>query len=273
MSIKKFKPTSPGVRGMSVSGFDEITTSKPEKSLLRAKVRPGGRNNAGRITTRHHGGGHKQQYRIIDFKRNKDGVPGKVKTIEYDPNRSARICLIQYADGEKRYILAPAGLSVGTVIMSGEQVEIKPGNCMPLKNIPLGTLLHNIELKPEKGGQMIRSAGTSATLMAKEENFAQIKLRSGEVRLVSIYCRATIGAVGNGDHNLIKVGKAGKSRHLGKRPTVRGVVMNPVDHPHGGGEGRTSGGRHPVSPWGKPTKGAKTRKNKRTDRFIVTRRK
>jgi len=273
MSIIKYKPTSPGRRGMSVSGFDEITTDKPEKSLLTGKHRTGGRNNKGRITTRHIGGGHKQQYRIIDFKRNKFGIPGKVATIEYDPNRTARICLIHYLDGEKRYILAPAGIKVGDMIVSGDNVEIKIGNAMPLKNIPLGTQLHNIELKPLKGGQMIRSAGTSATLMAKEGDYAQLKLRSGEVRLLRLECLATIGSVGNGDHNLIKVGKAGKSRHKGIRPTVRGVVMNPVDHPHGGGEGRTSGGRHPVSPWGKPTKGAKTRKNKRTDKYIVTRRK
>ena len=272
MSIKKYKPTSPGRRGMSVSGFEEVTVSKPEKSLTVAKTKNGGRNNHGRITTRHQGGGHKQKYRIIDFKRDKFGVPGKIASIEYDPNRSARICLVSYLDGEKRYILAPAGIKVGDEIVSGESVEIKIGNTMPLKNIPLGTELHNIELKPKKGGQMIRSAGCSATLMAKEDQYAQIKLRSGEVRLVEMECLATIGAVGNADHNLIKVGKAGKSRHLGIRPTVRGVVMNPVDHPHGGGEGRTSGGRHPVSPWGKPTKGAKSRKNKRTDKFIVTRR-
>ena len=257
---------------MSVSGFDEITTDTPEKALLRPKRRTHGRNNMGRITTRHRGGAHKRQYRVIDFKREKFGVPAKVATIEYDPNRSARICLLHYLDGEKRYIIAPEGIEVGQMIVSGEEVEIKTGNAMPLKNIPMGTILHNIELKPLKGGQLVRSAGTSATLMAKEGNFAQIKLRSGEVRMVHLDCLATIGSVGNGDHNLIKVGKAGKSRYKGIRPTVRGVVMNPVDHPHGGGEGKTSGGRHPVSPWGRPTKGAKTRSNKRTDKFIVSRR-
>ena len=273
MAIKKYKPTSPGQRNMSVSGFDEITTSTPEKSLLRPKSKTGGRNNNGRITTRHIGGGHKQRYRVIDFKRDKFGVPGKIATVEYDPNRTARICLVNYADGEKRYILAPDGIKVGDSIVSGEAVEIKVGNAMKIKSIPLGTQLHNIELKPLKGGQLIRSAGCSATLMAKEEQYAQIKMRSGEVRKILVECLATIGAVGNSDHNLIKVGKAGKSRHKGIRPTVRGVAMNPVDHPHGGGEGRTSGGRHPVSPWGKPTKGARTRKNKRTDTFIVSRRK
>ncbi|MCP4750234.1 MAG: 50S ribosomal protein L2 [Proteobacteria bacterium] len=272
MSIKKYKPTSPGRRGMSVSGFDGITTSKPEKSLLAPKKRRSGRNNLGRITTRHLGGGHKKRYRIVDFKRNKFDIPGKVTSIEYDPNRSARICLVNYADGEKRYIIAPEGLKVGDTIVSGDNVDIKVGNAMPLSQIPMGTLIHNIELKPLKGGQLIRSAGTSATLMAKEGRFANIKLRSGEMRLIHLECRATIGQVGNTDHSLIKLGKAGKTRHLGIRPTVRGVAMNPVDHPHGGGEGKTSGGRHPVTPWGKPTKGGRTRKNKRTDRFIVSRR-
>jgi large subunit ribosomal protein L2 len=273
MSIKKYKPTSPGRRGMSVSGFDEITASTPQKSLLAPKKRKSGRNNQGRITTRHMGGGHKRRYREVDFKRDKHNVPGRVATIEYDPNRSARICLINYADGEKRYILAPDSISVGDVLLSGENVEIKVGNAMPLKNIPLGTFIHNVELKPQKGGQLARSAGTSAVLMAKENEFAQLKLRSGEIRLVRLECLATIGQVGNPEHSLVKVGKAGKSRIQGRRPTVRGVVMNPVDHPHGGGEGRTSGGRHPVSPWGKPTKGARTRKNKRTDKYIVKRRK
>ncbi|PCI30529.1 MAG: 50S ribosomal protein L2 [SAR324 cluster bacterium] len=273
MSIKKYKPTSPGRRGMSVSGFDEITTSTPEKSLLAPKKRKSGRNNQGRITTRHMGGGHKRRYRIIDFKRDKYNVPGKIATIEYDPNRTARICLVHYIDGEKRYILAPEGVSVGDILLSGDVVEIKIGNAMPLKNIPLGTAVHNVELKPMKGGQIARSAGTSVILMAKEEKYAQLKLRSGEIRLVHLECRATIGQVGNAEHSLVKIGKAGKSRYLGRRPTVRGVVMNPVDHPHGGGEGKTSGGRHPVSPWGKPTKGARTRKNKRTDRYIVKRRK
>jgi len=273
MSIIKYKPTSPGRRGMSVSGFDEITASRPEKSLTTAQTRKCGRNNNGRITVRHMGGGHKRRYRIIDFKRNKFGVPAKVATIEYDPNRTARICLLNYVDGEKRYILAPAGIKVGEEIVSSETAEIKVGNTLPVKNIPLGTELHNVELKPLKGGQIARSAGTFVTLMAKEAGYAQLKLRSGEVRLVQLDCLATIGHVGNGDHSLIKVGKAGKSRHKGIRPTVRGVVMNPVDHPHGGGEGRTSGGRHPVTPWGKPTKGGKTRKNKRTDRFIISRKK
>ncbi|MCG8334972.1 MAG: 50S ribosomal protein L2 [Proteobacteria bacterium] len=273
MSIKKYKPTSPGRRGMSVSGFDEITISKPEKSLLGPKKRKSGRNNLGRITTRHLGGGHKKRYRIIDFKRNKFGVPGKIATIEYDPNRTARIALVVYADGEKRYIIAPEGIKVGDEIISGEQVDIKVGNTLPLKNIPLGTLIHNIELKPLKGGQLIRSAGGSATLMAKEGAFTHIKLRSGEVRLIHQECFATIGQVSNGEHSLVKLGKAGKSRYLGRRPTVRGVAMNPVDHPHGGGEGKTSGGRHPVTPWGKPTKGGRTRKNKRTDRYIVSKRK
>ena len=258
---------------MSVSGFDEITTSTPEKSLLFPQKRKSGRNNNGRITVRHMGGGHKRRYRKIDFRRDKFEIPGKVATIEYDPNRSARICLITYADGEKRYILAPAGITVGQEIISSPNAEIKTGNAMQLKGIPLGTEVHNIELKPLKGGQMARSAGTSATVMAKEGSYAQLKLRSGEVRMVHLDCLATIGAVGNSDHSLIKLGKAGKSRWKGRRPTVRGVAMNPVDHPHGGGEGRTSGGRHPVSPWGKPTKGARTRKNKRTDKFIVSRRK
>ena len=273
MAIKKYKPTTPGQRGMSVSGFDEITTSSPEKSLLAPKKRKSGRNNLGRITTRHMGGGHKKRYRIVDFKRDKFDIPGKVATIEYDPNRSARICLINYRDGEKRYIIAPSGIKVGDTIVSGEEVEIQIGNTMPLKRIPLGTAIHNIELKPLKGGQISRSAGTSATIMAKEGKFAHLRLRSGETRLVHLECRATIGQVGNSDHSLIKLGKAGKSRYMGIRPTVRGVAMNPVDHPHGGGEGRTSGGRHPVSPSGQPTKGGRTRKNKRTDRFIVSRRK
>jgi len=258
---------------MSVSGFDEITASRPEKSLLASKKRKSGRNNLGRITTRHLGGGHKKRYRIIDFKRDKFGIPGKIKTVEYDPNRTARIALVVYADGEKRYIIAPEGIKVGDEIISGESVDIKVGNTLPLKNIPLGTLIHNIELKPLKGGQLIRSAGGSATLMAKEGAFTHIKLRSGEVRLIHQECFATIGQVSNSEHSLIKLGKAGKSRYLGRRPTVRGVAMNPVDHPHGGGEGKTSGGRHPVTPWGKPTKGGRTRKNKRTDRYIVSKRK
>lgn len=271
MSIKKYKPTSPGRRGMSVSGFDAITCSTPEKSLLAPRTRKSGRNNLGRITTRHLGGGHKKRYRIIDFKRDKFGVPAKVVTVEYDPNRTARICLVNYSDGEKRYIIAPEGIRVGDVIMSGEKLDIKIGNTMPLKDIPLGTAIHNIELKPKKGGQIARSAGASAVLMAKEEAYAQVKLRSGEIRLIHLDCLATIGQVGNLDHSLVKLGKAGKSRYKGIRPTVRGVAMNPVDHPHGGGEGKTAGGRHPVSPWGKPTKGARTRKNKRTERLILSR--
>ena len=273
MSIRKYKPTSPGRRGMSVSGFDSITADRSEKSLLAPLKRKCGRNNRGRITTRHLGGGHKRRYRIIDFKRDKYDVPGKVATVEYDPNRTARICLIHYVDGEKRYILAPGGISVGDTIISGDTVDISIGNAMPLKNIPLGTMIHNVELKPQKGGQMARSAGASVIIMAKEGKYAQIKMRSGEIRLVHLNCRATIGQVGNQDHSLIKLGKAGKSRYKGRRPTVRGVAMNPVDHPHGGGEGKTSGGRHPVSPWGKPTKGARTRRNKRTDRLILSRRK
>ncbi|MGK0288992.1 MAG: large subunit ribosomal protein L2 [bacterium] len=273
MSIRKYNPTSPGRRGMSVSGFDEITTSKPEKSLIQKIKRKHGRNNLGRITSRHKSAGHKKRYRIIDFKREKFDIPGKIATIEYDPNRTARICLINYADGEKRYIIAPEGVNVGDTIASGENAEIKVGNALPLSKIPVGTTVHNIEIKPRKGGQIARSAGSSATLMSKENNYAQLKLRSGEIRLIRLECLATIGQVGNADHSLVKIGKAGKSRWKGVRPTVRGVAMNPVDHPHGGGEGRTSGGRHPVTPWGKPTKGAKTRKNKRTDKFIVSRRK
>lgn len=270
MSIKRYKPTSPGRRGMSVSGFDGITISKPEKRLLAPKKRKSGRNNHGRVTTRHCGGGHKRRYRIIDFKRDKHGIPGKIATIEYDPNRTARIALVVYADGEKRYILAAEGLKVGDEVVSGENADIKVGNNLPLRRIPLGTLIHNIELKPLKGGQLIRTAGGAATLLAKEGKFIHVKLRSGEVRLLHRDCFATIGQVGNSDHSLVKLGKAGKSRYLGRRPTVRGVAMNPVDHPHGGGEGRTSGGRHPVTPWGQPTKGGRTRKNKRTDRYIVT---
>lgn len=275
MGVKKYKPTSAGRRNMSVSTFEEITTDKPEKSLLAPLSKKAGRNNQGRITTRHQGGGHKRQYRIIDFKRNKDGVPGKVATIEYDPNRSANIALIHYADGEKRYILHPKGLKVGDVIESGPQADIKTGNALPLENIPVGTVIHNIELKAGKGGQMVRSAGTEAQLLGKDEGYVIIRLNSGEVRMVRKECRATIGQVGNLDHELIRIGKAGRSRWLGKRPTVRGSVMNPVDHPHGGGEGKAPIGRpSPVTPWGKPTIGYKTRKKKhRTDQYIVRRRK
>jgi len=272
--IKKYKPTSPARRGMSVSTFEEITTSTPEKSLLAPLFNKAGRNNQGKITTRHQGGGHKRKYRIIDFKRNKDGIPGRVATIEYDPNRTANIALINYADGEKRYILAPKGLKVGDVIESGTGADIKLGNALPLENIPVGTVIHNIELKPGHGGQMVRAAGTEAQLLGKEERYVTIRLSSGEVRKVLKVCRATIGSVGNGDHELVKIGKAGRNRWLGKRPEVRGVVMNPNDHPHGGGEGRAPIGRKsPMSPWGKPTLGYKTRKKgKASNKYIVRRR-
>ena len=273
MAIRRYKPTSPGRRGMSVASFDELTTSKPERSLLAPLKKTGGRNNQGRISVRHRGGGHKRQYRIIDFKRNKPDVPGRVATIEYDPNRSARISLIVYRDGEKRYIIAPEGLKVGDSVVSGERVEIRVGNTLPLQNIPVGTIVHCVELKPGKGAQLARSAGTSVQLAAKEGNYAQLKLRSGELRLVRRECLATIGTVGNSDHANINLGKAGRRRWLGIRPTVRGVAMNPIDHPHGGGEGKSSGGRHPVSPWGVPTKGYRTRNNKRTDRLRIRRRK
>lgn len=272
MAVKKFKPTSPGIRFMTVSDFKEITADKPEKALLAPLKNKAGRNNAGRISIRHQGGGHKKQYRIIDFKRDKDGIPAKVATIEYDPNRSARIALLNYADGEKRYILAPVGLKVGDTILSGPEADIKPGNALQLKNIPVGTLIHNIEMKPKKGAQMVRSAGTSAQLMAKEGNYATLRMPSGEMRYIHIECRATIGQVGNLEHENISIGKAGRSRWLGKRPSVRGVVMNPVDHPHGGGEGRSPVGRNPVTPWGKPALGAKTRKKKASDKMIVKRR-
>jgi large subunit ribosomal protein L2 len=271
MPIKKYKPTSPARRNMSVSTFEEITTSTPEKSLLTPLSKKAGRNNQGKITTRHQGGGHKRQYRIIDFKRNKDGIPGRVATIEYDPNRSANIALINYVDGEKRYIIAPKGLKVGDVIESGPSADIRPGNALPLENIPVGTVIHNIELKPGRGGQMVRAAGTEAQLLGKEGDYVSIRLSSGEVRRVEKICRATVGSVGNEDYELIKVGKAGRSRWLGKRPSVRGVVMNPNDHPHGGGEGRAPIGRKsPLSPWGKPTLGAKTRKKKKaSSKYII----
>lgn len=274
MSIKKYKPTSPARRQMSVSTFEEITTSTPEKSLLAPLFKKAGRNNQGKITTRHRGGGHKRQYRIIDFKRTKDGIPGRVATIEYDPNRSANIALLHYVDGEKRYILAPKGLKVGDMVESGAGSDIKVGNALPLENIPVGTLIHNIELKPGKGGQLVRAAGTEAQLLGKEGNYVVIRLASGEMRRILKTCRATVGTVGNGDHELISIGKAGRSRWLGKRPSVRGVVMNPVDHPHGGGEGRSPIGRKaPVTPWGKPTLGFKTRKKgKDSDKYIVRRR-
>ncbi|WP_040953121.1 50S ribosomal protein L2 [Gorillibacterium massiliense] len=274
MPVKKYKPTSPARRSMSVSTFEEITTSTPEKSLLAPLFNKAGRNNQGKITTRHQGGGHKRKYRIIDFKRTKDGIPGRVATVEYDPNRSANIALIHYADGEKRYIIAPKGLKVNDVITSGADSDIKIGNALPLENIPVGTVIHNIELKPGKGGQMVRAAGTEAQLLGKEEAYVTIRLSSGEVRRVLKGCRATIGSVGNEDHELVKIGKAGRARHMGKRPEVRGVVMNPVDHPHGGGEGRAPIGRKsPMSPWGKPTLGYKTRKkNKASNKYIVRRR-
>ncbi|CAD2072623.1 50S ribosomal protein L2 [Jeotgalicoccus aerolatus] len=275
MAIKKYKPTTNGRRNMTGSDFAEITSTTPERSLLTPLPKRAGRNNQGKITVRHQAGGHKRQYRTIDFKRNKDGIPATVKTIEYDPNRSANIALVFYADGEKRYILAPKGMTVGTVIMSGPEADIKTGNTLALSDIPVGTTIHNIELKPGAGGQMVRSAGTSAQLLGKEGKYALVKLASGEVRMVLLTCRATIGQVGNEQHELINIGKAGRSRWKGKRPTVRGSVMNPNDHPHGGGEGRAPIGRpSPVSPWGKPTLGKKTRKGKnRSTKFIVRGRK
>lgn len=273
MAVRRYKPTSPGRRFQTVSTFEEITSSSPERSLLRSVKKSGGRNSNGRITSRRRGGGHKRRYRVIDFKRAKDAVPARVASIEYDPNRSARVALLHYLDGEKQYILAPAGIQIGETVMSGPQADIRPGNAMALSDMPLGMTIHNIELSPGKGGQLARSAGASAQLMAREGKYAQLRLASGEMRLVLVTCRATIGQVGNADHENISVGKAGRSRWLGRRPRVRGVAMNPVDHPHGGGEGKTSGGRHPVTPWGVPTKGYKTRRNKRTDKFIVRRRK
>ena len=274
MGIKKYNPTTPGLRGMTVSTFEEITCSTPEKSLTVTLKKHSGRNNRGKITVRHRGGGYRPKYRIIDFKRNKDGIPGTVATIEYDPNRSANIALINYADGEKRYIIAPNKLKVGDVIVSGPDADIKIGNALPLANIPVGTIIHNIEMKPGKGGQMVRSAGNGAQLMAKEGNEAQVRLPSGEVRKVTLNCRATIGEVGNADHANIQIGKAGRKRHMGIRPTVRGSVMNPNDHPHGGGEGKAGIGRvSPVTPWGKPALGYKTRKKtKASDKYIVKRR-
>ncbi len=275
MAIIKYKPTSPGRRGMTVSDFAEITTDQPEKSLLAPLKKKAGRNNQGKITVRHHGGGHKRKYRIIDFKRQKDQVPGRVATIEYDPNRSANIALINYADGEKRYILAPKGLEVGMTIVSGPESDIKVGNALPLSNIPVGTIIHNIELKPGKGGQLNRSAGTSAQVLGKEGTYVLVRLNSGEVRKVLATCRATIGQVGNEQHELINIGKAGRNRWLGKRPTVRGSVMNPVDHPHGGGEGKAPIGRKaPLTPWGKVALGLKTRKKKnRSNNMIIRGRK
>ena len=275
MAVKSFKPTSPGRRQMTVSTFEEITASKPEKSLLAPAKKHAGRNAQGCITVRHHGGGHKRQYRVIDFKRNKDNIPARVATIEYDPNRSARIALLNYVDGEKRYIIAPNGLKVGDVVVSGPESDIKTGNCLPIANIPVGTIVHNVELKPEKGAQLCRAAGTSAQLMAKEGKYAQLRLPSGEVRMFLTTCRATIGQVGNLEHEIINIGKAGRTRWMGVRPTVRGSVMNPNDHPHGGGEGRAPVGRKcPVSPWGKSAHGGNTRKkNNVNDKFIVKSRK
>ncbi|MBN2104281.1 50S ribosomal protein L2 [bacterium] len=274
MPVKSFRPITPTQRFKTVSTFEEITKSTPEKSLCVPVNKKAGRNNKGRITVRRRGGGQKRHYRIIDFKRNKDDIPARVVSVEYDPNRSARIALLSYADGEKRYIIAPEGLKVGDVLKSGENAEIRTGNVLPLGKIPLGTEIHNVEIQPGHGGQMVRGAGAGARLMAREGNYVQIKLPSGEVRMIRIECRATIGQVGNVDHINISLGKAGRSRWLGRRPKVRGVVMNPVDHPMGGGEGKSSGGRHPTTPWGKPTKGYKTRKkHKKSDAYIVKRRK
>ncbi|MDI9571241.1 MAG: 50S ribosomal protein L2 [Pseudomonadota bacterium] len=272
MAIKTYKPTSPGRRFQTGSDFEEITASTPEKSLLRPLRRTGGRNVHGRMTSRHIGGGHKRRYRIIDFRREKLDIPARVASIEYDPNRSARIALLNYVDGEKRYILAPDKVAVGDILVSGERADIKPGNSLPLKNIPLGTLIHNVELKVGRGGQIVRSAGSYGQLMAKEGGYAQVRLPSGEVRKIFLECRATIGQIGNIEHENVSIGKAGRSRWLGRRPKVRGVAMNPIDHPMGGGEGKSSGGRHPCTPWGIPTKGHKTRTNKGTDKYIVKRR-
>ena len=275
MGMKHFRPTTPSLRNMTVSTFDEITKKTPEKSLLAKKKEKAGRNSYGRITVRHQGGGNRQKYRIIDFKRNKDDMKAQVVGIEYDPNRSANIALIKYEDGTLNYILAPVGLTDGDIVVSGQKVDIKPGNCMPIESIPVGTMIHNIELNPGQGGKMVRAAGQEAQLMAKEGKYAHVRLPSGEMRLVMTRCRATIGTVGNTDHENVKIGKAGRTRHMGKRPTVRGSVMNPVDHPHGGGEGRAPVGHAgPLTPWGKPALGYKTRqKNKKSDKFIVKRRK
>jgi large subunit ribosomal protein L2 len=272
MPLKQYKPTSPGRRFMSSPDFSELTRKKPERSLTKPLRRSGGRNSLGRISIWWRGGGHKRRYRVIDFKRDKQNIPARVAAIEYDPNRSARIALLHYVDGEKRYILAPDGITVGQAILAGESADILPGNALPLNAIPAGTMIHNLELRSGKGGQLVRSAGAAAQLVAKEGDWALVKLPSGEVRRIAVGCMATVGQVGNIDHKNVKLGKAGRRRWLGRRPHNRGVSMNPIDHPHGGGEGRTSGGRHPVTPWGKPTKGAKTRNNKRTDGFVVKRR-
>jgi large subunit ribosomal protein L2 len=272
MPIRKYNPTSPGLRGKTSLTFSEITTNEPYRPLTENLHRSGGRNNRGELTSWWRGGGHKRLYRVIDFKRDKKDIPGRVETIEYDPNRSARIALVTYADGEKRYILQPVGMKVGDSVVAGDNVDILPGNCLPLKSIPLGTQIHNVELRPGKGGQIARSAGASVQLVARDAAYASVKMPSGEIRKINVECVATIGQIGNLDHENVAIGKAGRSRWLGKRPHVRGVAMNPVDHPLGGGEGKTSGGRHPVSPWGQPTKGFKTRHRKDTDRFIVQRR-
>ena len=272
MSIRKHKPTSPGRRFQTVQTFEEITASRPHRPLTESIHKTGGRNNRGELTSWWRGGGHKRLYRIIDFRRDKKNVPGKVVTVEYDPNRSARIALVTYADGEKRYILQPNGVNVGDTVVAGDNVDILPGNCLPLSSIPLGTEIHNVELRPGKGGQIARSAGSSVQLVAREGDYASVRMPSGEIRKILVNCVATIGQVGNLEHENISLGKAGRNRWLGRRPHNRGVVMNPVDHPHGGGEGKSSGGRHPVSPWGQPAKGYKTRRGKNTDRFIVQRR-
>ncbi len=272
MAIVKAKPTSPGRRGVVQVKHAHLHKGEPHAALVTKQTRTGGRNNAGRITTRHRGGGHKQRYRVIDFKRDKDGIAGQIERIEYDPNRSAHIALVLYKDGERRYIIAPKGLRSGDQVVSGRDAAIKPGNCLPLRNIPVGSMVHCVEMQPGKGGQIARSAGASAQLVAREGQYATLRLRSGEMRKVQSRCRATIGEVSNSEHNLEKIGKAGATRWRGVRPTVRGVAMNPVDHPHGGGEGKTSGGRHPVTPWGVPTKGYKTRKNHNTDKYIVRKR-
>ncbi|MGC8495114.1 MAG: 50S ribosomal protein L2 [Syntrophobacteraceae bacterium] len=273
MSIRKVKPTSAGRRFQTYATFEEITADRPEKSLVEPLRKSGGRNNAGRVTAWQRGGGHKRLYRVIDFKRDKEGIPAKVATIEYDPNRSANISLLHYADGEKRYILAPVGMKVGDRLMTGPEADIKPGNCLKLINLPLGAVVHNIEMRPGKGGQLARSAGSSAQLIAREGKYATLRMPSGEMRMISVECKATVGQVGNIDHENVSLGKAGRTRWAGKRPHVRGVAMNPVDHPMGGGEGRSSGGRHPCTPWGIPTKGYRTRTAKPSDKFIIHRRK
>jgi large subunit ribosomal protein L2 len=273
MALKQYNPTSPGRRFMTTLDFEDLTRKRPERALTEPLRKSGGRNNRGRTTIWFRGGGHKRRYRVLDFRRDKQGVPARVAAIEYDPNRSARVALLHYADGEKRYILAPDGLRIGQAVVAAETADILPGNALPLRAIPAGTMIHNLELRKGKGGQLVRSAGAAAQLVAKEGDYAQVKLPSGEVRRIHLDCAATIGQVGNIDHKNVSFGKAGRKRWLGRRPHNRGVAMNPIDHPHGGGEGRTSGGRHPVTPWGKPTKGAKTRNNKRTEQFIVKRRK